>query len=403
MPTYRYRARAEDGAEAPGFLTAGSLPALAAELKAKGLRLEWAEEFEDVRRGRLWLGRVGAFELAGFFRQLGAMINTGAPVVDGLKVLAAETRHRRFARVIDAVRRDVAEGRALSEALARHPRLFSQVAVNLARAGEEGGALGDALVSYAEHLEEYGGLAHEIAAALTYPAIIAIMAAGAVACLLTFMFPRLLSLFDELGISELPAPTRAIRFISEHQWPALILILLPLVGLALIYTLYARTRGGHVEIDSVKLRLPLLGDLQRAAVLARISSTLSVLVRNRVPMLTALDLAGATAANAPIGQALRAARRGVREGNSISRSLEDTQAFPPSFIWQTSVGETSGELAEALADLAKHYRRMMKQMLKHFSGMLEPLVIIIIGVFVGAIVIGMFMPLLGIMASLSGL
>jgi len=402
MPTYRYRARSEDGGEVPGFLAAGSLPALAAALEAQNLRLEWAEEFEEVRQEGWWPGPIGGLELAGFFRQLGAMINHGAPVVEGLKVLAVETRHRRFARVIDAVRRDVEEGKPLSEALARHPKAFSEVAVNLTRAGEESGALGDTLIAYAEHLEGFSGLAQEIASALTYPAIIAMLATGAVALLLTWILPHFMALFKELGVQDLPLMTRVILLVSEHRLPAALLILLPLVGLIAIYVLYSRTRAGRMEIDTLRLRLPLFGDIQRAAALARVSSTLSVLTRNQVPILTALDLAGASATNAPIGHALRAARRGVSEGNSISRSLEDTQAFPPNFIWQTSVGETSGELAEALANLAVHYRRMTEQMLKHFSRLVEPLMIIIIAFFIGAIIIGMFLPLLSIIRSLSG-
>ncbi len=401
MPTYRYRVRTQAGDELSGFMAAPSLPALGKQLADCSLRLIWADEFTETRSTRAWSGRVAALQVSSFFRQLGSVINAGAPLADGLRVLALESRDRRFARIIEQVRADVQNGLLLSEAVSRHPRAFGRIAPNLLRAAEEAGALGDACIAYADHIEQFASLAYDVSAALAYPAIVALVATLAVTFLMCFVVPKYIGLFEELGVTELPTITAAIYWLARHQGVTMALIVVPTAGLAAIYLLYRRTRSGPAELDALKLRLPLLGDIVRAAALGRLSSSLAVLTRNEVPLLTALELAAGATGSAPLAQALRMAQRDVREGQPLARSLESTSALPAVFVWRAAVGESTGQLPEAFEALADHYRGLTRQLTRHFSVLIEPLLIILIAIFVGAIVLGLFAPLLSIVGSLA--
>jgi type IV pilus assembly protein PilC len=231
---------------------------------------------------------------------------------------------------------------------------------------------------------------------------VALFATVAVTFLVTFIVPKYVQLFQELGIQELPTTTTVIYWLARHQGLSLSLILVPAVLLLTIYLAYRRTQTGLAELDALKLRVPVLGDIVRAAALGRVSAAMAVMTRNRVPLAAALELAGGAAGSIPLEQAMRVAQRGVREGHPLARGLESSAALPATFIWRTAVGEQTGQLPEAFQALADHYQAMTRNLIRHFSSQVEPILITIIAIFVGLIVMGLFAPILSLIRALAG-
>ncbi len=338
-------------------------------------------------------------ELSVLTRQLATMINAGLTVVQGLVILEAQSMNRKLVEVIAAVRRDVEAGTPLSEALKNHPRVFSDLFVNMVKAGETGGVLDDILARLAALLEKELALRQKIKAAMIYPAVIGVSAVGIVTFIVFFILPQFVAFFAQLNV-PLPLPTLfliAVTRITSHFWWLLLL----LAGLGTWGARYhISTSIGRAQFDYLKLRMPLLGPVNRNVVMSRFARTLSALMHSGVPILVALDVVSRAVSNSVITQALHALRESIREGESMAAPLQASGVFPPMVVQMVSVGERTGELDAMLAKIADFYDTEVEFAVAGLTSILEPLLIIVMGSVVGFIVIAFYLPLFNMIGAI---
>jgi type IV pilus assembly protein PilC len=336
-----------------------------------------------------------------FTRQLATLIDSGLPLLRGLTVLAKQERDAVLNRTITNLAESVQGGSTFSEGLAQHPRIFNDLYVNMVKAGELGGVLEVVLTRLAEFQEKAAKIKNKVVAAMVYPIIVMCMAVAILSFLLVFIVPKFEAIFhDMLGDKPLPTITLFVigvsRFVQNH-WLVLIgLIIATIAG----YNFFNRTPGGKSTIDSIKLRIPLFGDVLRKTAISRFSRTLGTLVTSGVPILQALNITRATAGNMVISRAIAQVHDSVKEGESIVLPLEASGAFPPMVISMIDVGEETGQLPEMLLKIADVYDDEVDNSVAALTAMLEPLMIVFLALVVGTIVIALFMPLISIISSL---
>jgi type IV pilus assembly protein PilC len=336
-----------------------------------------------------------------FTRQLATLIDSGLPLLRGLTVLAKQERDAVLNRTINNLAESVQGGGTFSEALAQHPRIFNDLYVNMVKAGELGGVLEVVLTRLAEFQEKAAKIKNKVVAAMVYPIIVMCMAVAILSFLLVFIVPKFEAIFhDMLGDKPLPTITLFVigisRFVQNHWLVLLGLVIATIAG----YNFFNRTAGGKSTIDSVKLRIPLFGDVLRKTAISRFSRTLGTLVTSGVPILQALNITRATAGNMVISRAIAQVHDSVKEGESIVLPLEASAAFPPMVISMIDVGEETGQLPEMLLKIADVYDDEVDNSVAALTSMLEPLMIVFLALVVGTIVIALFMPLISIITSL---
>jgi type IV pilus assembly protein PilC len=336
-----------------------------------------------------------------FTRQLATLIDAGLPLLRGLNVLAKQERDSVLKGAINKVADAVQEGSTFSEGLARHPRLFNDLYVNMVRAGEAGGVLDLVLTRLADFHEKAQKVKNKVVAAMVYPIIVLLLALGIMIFLLIFIVPRFETIFhDMLGDKPLPAITLFVIGISnfmQKHWAVLLGVMVALVAAA---KMAARTRAGGAVIDRAKLHAPLFGDLIRKTSISRFSRTLGTLVTSGVPILQALTITRDTAGNAVIARAIAQVHDSVKEGESITVPLEASGAFPPMVLSMIDVGEETGQLPEMLLKIAEVYDDEVDNSVAALTSLLEPIMIVLLALIVGTIVIALFMPLISIVSGL---
>lgn len=335
---------------------------------------------------------VPAREVAVFIRLFATMIAAGLPLVRSLNTLARQQENRTFRRVIREMVRDVEAGDTLAGAMGRHPKVFSELSVNLVAAGEAAGALDTILARLADFLEKHNALARKMKAALIYPAVIVGVAIPAVAVLLVFVIPTFEDMFATAGV-PLPLPTRTVIAASgavQDRWWALLGALAAFAALLR----YARgTRGGRLATDRLLLAVPLLGDLLRKAAVSRFTRTLGTLVASGVSILRGLEVTARTAGNRVIHDAVMRSRASIAGGATIARPLEESGAFTPMAVRMVEVGEQTGALDEMLARVADFYEQEVDTALEAVVAMVEPVMIVVLGVVVGGMIVAMYLPI----------
>lgn len=336
-----------------------------------------------------------------FTRQLATLIDAGLPLLRGLTVLGKQERDAVLKTTITKLADSVQGGSTFSEGLAQHPRIFNDLYVNMVRAGELGGVLEVVLTRLAEFQEKAQKIKNKVLAAMVYPIIVLVLAVGIMTFLLVFIVPRFEAIFhDMLGDKPLPAITVFVIGISgfvQNNW---MFLFGALVAVVIGYKVFARTRGGRVILDRVKLRAPLFGDLIRKTAISRFSRTLGTLVTSGVPILQALTITRETAGNAVIARAISQVHDSVKEGESIVQPLEASGAFPPMVISMIDVGEETGQLPEMLLKIAEVYDDEVDNSVAALTSLLEPIMIVFLALVVGTIVIALFMPLISIISGL---
>jgi type IV pilus assembly protein PilC len=345
-------------------------------------------------------GKVTVREVAIFSKQFSAMINAGLSMIRCLRVLESQTDNKLFRDIISKIRDTVSGGSPLSSALAKHPKAFSRLYVSMIKAGEESGSLDITLQRLAVHMEKEVSLRDEIKAAMTYPAVIAVMMVLIVSVLMVFVIPTFERMFEGLG-SAMPVPTQILLAISRSMkrfwWIYAVVILF---GIPFAYrTIYA-TPYGRLAIDKLKLKLPVFGILNRKISVARFTRTLGTLLSSGVPIISALSIVEEVADNVVIENAVQKVRTGIKEGESISAPLEASAVFPPMVTNMIAVGEESGALDEMLNKVADFYDAEVEAMVKSLTSLLEPLLITVMGLMVGGIVIALLLPLFKMIAVL---
>jgi type IV pilus assembly protein PilC len=336
-----------------------------------------------------------------FTRQLATLIDSGLPLLRSLSVLAKQERDTVLKGTINKLADSVQEGSTFSEGLAQHSVLFNNLYVSMVKAGEVGGVLELVLARLAEFQEKAHKIKNKVAAAMVYPAIVMVLAIAIMAFLLIFIVPKFEAIFhDMLGDKPLPTITLFVisvsSFVKDHGLILLGLVVALIVG----YKFFARTVGGRLVVDRMKLHMPLFGDLIRKTAISRFTRTLGTLVTSGVPILQALNITRETAGNIFMARAIAQVHDSVKEGESIVQPLEASGAFPAMVVSMIDVGEETGQLPEMLLKIAEVYDDEVDNSVAGLTAMLEPIMIVFLALVVGTIVIALFLPLISIISGL---
>lgn len=341
-------------------------------------------------------------DLSMFCRQFSTMIDAGVSLVRCLNVLCEQTQNPKLRRVIANIEEDVQGGQTLSKSMGKYPSVFSNLFLGLVRAGEIGGALEDALQRLSSFLEKDMELKRKVKGAMTYPTIVMAVALIIVLGLVTFILPKFMQLFTDLGIKDMPAMTLALMAFSHFLTSKWYIMILIVVVSFIAFKMFTRTKVGVRLFDRLKLKAPVFGSLNHKVCLSRFSRTLSTLLVSGVPILQALETVAGTVSNEIIADAVLEARARIREGDRIGDPLRKSKLFPPMVVQMISIGEESGALDHMLTKIADFYESEVDAQLQSLTAAIEPLMIVFLGGAVGFIVIAMFMPLVSIINNLSG-
>ncbi len=338
-----------------------------------------------------------------FTRQLATLIDSGLPLLRGLNVLGKQERDPVLRGTIERLADSVQGGNTFSESLAQHPRIFNKLYVNMVKAGELGGVLEIVLSRLAEFQEKAQKVKNKVVSAMFYPIVVLFIAVAIMIFLMVFIVPKFEEIFrDMLGNKDLPPLTSAVIGTSRIIQSNFLGILIALTVLWFTFVFFARTPAGRRIIDSMKLKLPLFGDLVRKSAISRFSRTLGTLVSSGVPILQALNITRETAGNVVLAEAISKVHDSVKEGESIVAPLEASGVFPPMVISMIDVGEETGQLPEMLLKIADIYDDEVDNAVAGLTSLLEPIMIVILALVVGTIVIALFLPLISIIQNLQG-
>lgn len=394
MSTFVFKAMDFAGAKASGEVDAESKQIVADQLKARGLVVLEIDDKHASRQITLPFGnKVKPAELTIMTRQLSTMVSSGMTILRALSVLEAQTENKKLQETIVRVRKDVEAGLPLSDALERHPKLFSPLFVAMARAGETGGMLDASLMRVADQLEKEDSLRRQVKSAMTYPAVVMGFAGIVLIALVAFIVPVFVGVFKEFG-GELPPITKFTVLISHLVTSYWWLCILVGWGTVTTFRRWKRSQKGRAQWDAFRLRIPLkIGDIVQKIALARWSRTLSALVTAGVPILQALEITGQTAGNTVIEKAMADVIANVRAGGTIAAPLAKAPVFPGMVCSMLAVGEETGALDTMLSKVADFYEDQVETAVKQLTSILEPIMIVLVGAIVGFIVIAMYMPL----------
>lgn len=331
-------------------------------------------------------------ELAGFGRQMATLIESGIPVVTALDILSEQTQNEGFKATLNNVRDSVNTGLSLSEALKKTPRVFSDLLVSMVRAGEMSGMLDVVLDRVATYMEKSNSLQKKMKSALIYPTVIVLMATVITLVMILKVIPVFKDIFAGFG-AELPGPTQFLINLSDFIRGQVILFTIMLVGASVTIKWYFGTKAGRSFMDTMKLRVPIIGPLFRKVAISKFTRTLSTLLRSGVPILGALDIVGETSGNVVVERAVNNVRDSVREGENIAPPMERSGIFPPMVTRMIAVGEKSGELEKMLTKIADTFDEQVDTSVDGLTSLLEPLIIAFLGIVIGGIVLCMFLPI----------
>ncbi len=399
MPTYAYVARTQNGAKQQGTLTADTRQAATQMLQQKGLIADKLTEksggFSIGGAGPKLNKRVKTAELLVFTRQLSTIVSAGLPLLQGLDILADQTDDPNFGAIIDAIAQDVESGETFSDALRKFPKAFPDLYVSMVRSGEASGDLDGVLLQLADYLEAAEELKRRIKSAMTYPVVAFSMIILIAGGLIVFVVPQFAEIFGSFG-RDLPAPTQILIMLSEflRSWYAIPAMIFAGVVIFSSVRMYAATETGRYNLDKLKLRMPVFGELQRKVAISRFTRTLSTLIRSGVAILQALEITERTAGNEVFAKAVREAADSVRNGDTLADPLMRSEVFPGMVTRMISVGEKTGALEIMLSKISDFYDSEVKAMVDSLTSLIEPILIGMMGVVVGGIVIALFMPIL---------
>jgi type IV pilus assembly protein PilC len=394
MATYVFKAMDLTGGKATGEVEADSKQVVSDQLKARGLIvLDIKDKHSSKQLNVELFNKLKATDLAVMTRQLATMVQSGMTILRALYVLEAQTENKMLAETIVAVRKDVEAGLPLSDALERHPKVFSPLFVSLTRAGETGGMLDQSLIRVADQLEKEDSLRRQVKSAMTYPIVVLSFAGLVLIALVTFLVPVFIGVFKQFG-GDLPAITKVTvamsKAITGYWW----LIIAVVAGLVWGFRKWKKSDWGRPQWDRFRLRTPMkIGDIVQKVALARWSRTLSALVSAGVPLLQALDITGKTAGNHVVEQAMAGVIDSVKSGGTIADPLKESSVFPGMVSHMVGVGEETGALDTMLSKIADFYEDQVAAAVKSLTSILEPVMLVVVGGIVGFIVISMYMPL----------
>jgi type II secretory pathway component PulF len=395
MPTFKYRAKngpdnvegtieAQNREEAIEKVHAlGYLPMRIEEVVLKSAALAAARKPIG--------GRIRLKDITTFYRQMASLFKSGVPILRAISIISKQTTNAAFQTMLMKIYAEVKDGRPLSQTLTNYPRYFSPLDVAMVHSGEKGGALPEVLFKIADYRLKQEEVFSRVRNALIYPLLMAVVGAGTIIFMLAFVMPRLMGIFSRTG-QELPAATKILLAISSalQNWWWVILVVV--IGVVVAVRQGSKNPSQKKALSRMKLNMPVLKDFVLKSELSRFCRTMELLLKSGIPMLSAIEVAIPTLNNDVIKDALSASYQALREGGSFGKSLESTKVFPAFMANLLVVGEESGRLDEALGEIALSYERDTDDAVKVLTSLLEPLMILVMGLVVGFIVIAMLLP-----------
>lgn len=336
--------------------------------------------------------KIKAKELPAFTRQLGAMLSAGLPVVQTLEALEEQNTNKVFQHVIAGVKSRIEGGASFSEALAQYPDIFDELYISMLRAGESGGMLAETTARIATFLEGWVRLKRKVKSAMMYPVIVLVVALLITSSLIIWIVPIFASIYADFG-AKLPGPTQWLMNVSTAMRENALFVVAGIAVAAIALGQYKKTAQGAYVWDGLKLKLPVIGELVRKISLARFSSTFAQLTRSGVPILQTMEIVAFATGNKVLGKIILDARTNVERGEPLSMALEKSRAYPRLLIHMLSAGEKTGRVDEMLAKIADFYNDEVETTLAGLTSLIEPLLIVFLGVMIGGIVVCMFMPI----------
>ncbi len=391
MPAFTYTARALNGDLRTATIDAPSRDEVVAQLRRQRLHVVKIDEAAQANKKKSG-GKISMRDIVIFTRQFSTMINAGLPLVQALDILAKQSENKALKDVTRAIVFDVESGHTVADALKKHPKAFSDLYVNMVAAGEAGGILDTILMRLATFMEKNDALVRKVKGAMIYPGVITGVAAAAIIILLVFVIPTFEKMFASVGMA-LPLPTRVVigasRFLQGYWWA----VIAAVVGAGWSLKKYYATPDGKLAIDKLLLKAPVLGDVLRKSAVSRFTRTLGTLIGSGVSILDGLEITAKTAGNRVIQDAIMESRASIAGGETISAPLQKSQVFPPMVISMIAVGEQTGGLDEMLTKIADFYDAEVDVAVSALLSLMEPIMIVVLGVIVGGMVVAMYLPI----------
>lgn len=395
MPVYRYKARDQAGKIVEGTLSASNPK----ELRHKLDRMDYL--VIDFSKKRGWVHFklslfskpvVGFKDLSIFCWQLYTMLNAGVEILRSLDIIASQTRNKAFKKVIEAAGRDVEEGVSFANALNKHPRIFPALIVRMVNAGEVGGVLDQILKRLAAFYEGQAEMRSQIRAALTYPLLLLTASTGVSIFLISYVLPKFAVIFEGFGTS-LPLPTTIMLGLGGIFRQYFLIVFGVIAGLLAALSLYIKTKIGRLQYDTLKLKMPIFGNLLSKIIISRFAKVMAMLVQGGIPILTALDVLKGIMGNVRLSNAIARVSSAVEKGQPVSQPLQATGLFPEMVTNMIKVGEETGSLDNMLSKVTDFYDREVEDAVRAFTRLIEPVMLIFMTVLVGFIAISLFLPL----------
>jgi len=401
MPIYKWEGKTSKGVVKKGEMEAPSETAIRIHLRQQNIiPTSIRSKAKEITIPLPFKKKVQQRSVAIFTRQLATMIDAGLPLVQSLEVLSSQQEHKVFKNIIREIREDVEAGSTFAGALKKHPTAFNELYTNLVIAGEEGGILDTILNRLAAYIEKAEALKKKVKSALIYPATIVFVAIAVVMILMIFVIPVFETMFKSAG-NALPLPTMIVVTISKIIKKYVLFFIPMVILLFFLFKRYYKTENGKAVVDRLLLKLPVFGPLFRKIAVARFSRTLGTLVSSGVPILDGLSIVSRTSGNKAIETAIMNARASIREGETIAEPLSRSGHFPPMVIQMIAVGESTGALDSMLSKIAEFYEDEVDVAVSNLTSLLEPLLMMFLGVVIGGVVIAMYLPIFN-MASAVG-
>jgi type IV pilus assembly protein PilC len=402
MTSFQYTARDKTGNSMSGMMEAENKQDLLRKLRGKGLVPTSITDGQSARAGAgarkgVLTGttkgkKVKAEEMILFTRSLATMVNAGLPLLQGIDIMIEQTERPNFKQVLTQIGQDIEAGLTFSDALKKHPKVFPELYTSMVRAGEASGNLDGILIQLAEYLEATEKLKRDIRSAMTYPVIALVIVVAIAAGLLVFIVPKFQDIFTSLG-GTLPGPTRMLMLISQIIRSYLLIVVGVIAAIVVGLRYYRSTPMGRLQFDAVLLKLPVFGSLFRKVCVSRFARTMSTLTRSGVPVLGALEIVERTIGNEVLARAVKGSQSSIRAGATIADPLARSGVFPLMVTRMIDVGEKTGSLDELLTKISEFYDQQVEASIASLTSMIEPMLILFLGIVVGGMVLALFMPI----------
>jgi len=396
MATFTWEGVSRNGTAQRGTTRSSSRESLATTLRKKGIRLTDASEAKTAGKSfslpGIGPGKVPEKDIVIFTRQFATMIDAGLPLVQCLEILATQAENAVFAKVLHQVKGDVEEGATYADALAKHPKTFNNLYVNMVAAGEAGGILDVILNRLAAYIEKAMALKRQVKSAMTYPAVVVTIAIAIIGVIMVFVIPSFAKMFGSFG-ATLPLPTRMVIAMSNFMTHNILYILLGIAGLIWAFKMWYSTPVGRKIVHKTLLRAPIFGILIRKVAVSKFTRTMSTLMSSGVPIIAGLDIVAKTSGNAVVEEAIGAVAASLKEGKTMAEPLAETNVFPPMVVQMIGVGEKTGALDAMLSKIADFYDEEVDTAVSALTSMLEPLLMLFLGTSIGFIIIAMYLPI----------